>query len=233
MSSLSIILPVYDEKEVIEYVLSEWKIFLDKNKIRFNFIICEDGSTDGTKELLKKLKLNYPISLNQKKKRRGYGSAVLDGIKSAQSEFLLCVDSDGQCNPEDFPKFWKKRMSADILIGWRRRRSDPLQRKVFSLFFRIIYKLLFSASIHDPSAPFVLFKRRAILSYTKYLSYLNEGFWWGFIAVAIKAKLSINEIPIHHRKTQRGDKTKVYTLDKIPSIAFRNLVGILLLRFAK
>ncbi|MCL4338820.1 glycosyltransferase family 2 protein [Patescibacteria group bacterium] len=232
-ASLSIILPVFNEKEVIEYVLSEWKTLLEKNKIPFNFVICEDGSTDGTKELLKRLKLNYPIILNQKRKRRGYGNAVLDGIKSALSEFLLCVDSDGQCDPEDFLKFWKERMSADILIGRRRERSDPLQRKVFSNLFRIVHKTLFTTSIHDPSTPFVLFRKKVVTPYINYLTYLNEGFWWGFIAMAVKAKLSVNEIPINHRKTLCSVKTKVYTLDKIPSIAFRNLLGLFRLYFTK
>ena len=232
MNKLNTILPVFNEKDSIEYVLQEWKQELDKLNITYSFVVCEDGSTDGTKELLVQLQKKYPLVLNQKQERRGYGRAVIDGIKSADTEYILCVDSDGQCDPKDFKKFWDNRKKGDVLIGWRINRLDPFQRKIFSFMFKKVFFLLFPTSIHDPSAPFVLFKKKNINEYINYLTYLNEGFWWGFVGLCHKKKLKLYEIQINHRPRLRG-VTQVYKLEKILNIASRNLVGLFKLKLLK
>lgn len=232
MSKVSIILPVYNERKTIEPVLREWSRELKKLKVSFEFVVCEDGSTDGTSEFLKKIKPKYNLSLDQKKGRRGYGGAVIDGIKTAKSQWLLSIDSDGQCDPKDFQKFWENRNVSDILIGWRTDRADAIQRKIFSFLFKTVFKSLFPTSIHDPSAPFVLYKKKTVLPYLKYYRYLKEGFWWGFIGTAVKKNLTISELPMNHKIRLNGE-TVVYKTEKIPSIAFRNLVGLFKLKAAK
>ncbi len=232
MNKLGIIFPVYNERNTIEKVLSEWKSHLAKFKIDYIFIICEDGSTDGTAEFLKEIQKKYKLILDQVKYRRGYGSAVIDGIRRAQSVYILCVDSDGQCDPKDFKKFWDKREKSDILIGWRKKRADNKQRKIFSKMFNTFFKIIFYIKIHDPSAPYVLFKKKTISPHIKYLRFLKEGFWWGFIGTCSKKNLKIREIPINHRDRFAGD-TQVYKINKIPSIAIRNLLGLIRLKLTK
>src|SRR3989338_7815962 len=114
---LDIILPVHNERNSLKRVLDEWRNQLDQNHLTYQFIICEDGSTDGTKELLNKFRLKYNLTLNQKRERRGYGQAVIDGISSSSARYVLCVDSDGQCSPSDFEKFWRRRSTKVVLIG--------------------------------------------------------------------------------------------------------------------
>lgn len=229
-NKIDIILPVYNEKNSIERVLKEWIKKIPSN-FDYRFIICEDGSTDGTSELLVNLKKKYKLSLNQKKERRGYSKAVLDGIGDAKSDYILCIDSDGQCDPRDFLNFWETRKSSDVLIGWRQNREDVIQRKLFSLMFKIFFKMLFPTNLHDPSAPFVLFKRKKILPYLKHLLFLKEGFWWGFVGMCVKKRILISELPMNHRKRIDG-KTNVYLLKKIPFIAIRNLFGLIRLKLS-
>ena len=229
MSQISIILPVYNERKTIESVLKEWGKELNKLSISYEFIICEDGSTDGTSEFLKKIQKKYSLVLNQVRTRRGYGGAVIDGIKIAKSQYILSIDSDGQCDPSDLKNFWKNKDRADIIIGWRTERADAIQRKIFSFMFKTFFKLLFPTSIHDPSAPFVLYKRKTVFPYLRYYKFLKEGFWWGFIGAAVKKDLSIYELPINHRTRLNGE-TVVYKTNKIPEIAFRNILGLLKLK---
>lgn len=231
MDSLSVILPVYNEAQIIEIVIKEWRKVLNKARLNFELIICEDGSNDGTKSLLQKITPKYRLILNQVNYRRGYGQAVIDGITTAKKNFILCVDSDGQCDPRDFPKFWARRYQQDALIGWRKHRADSQQRKIFSRLFKTIFLLLFPTLIHDPSAPYVLFRKRKIYPYLKYLRFLKEGFWWGFIGMCVKKGLCVAELPIYHRRRLAGD-TQVYHLKKIPSIAIRNLFGLIKLKFS-
>ncbi|OGH24782.1 MAG: hypothetical protein A3B47_00315 [Candidatus Levybacteria bacterium RIFCSPLOWO2_01_FULL_39_24] len=232
MDKVSIILPIYNEKATIDSVLAEWEKELRKSKIDYIFVGCEDGSTDGTKELLEKLKKKYRLILDQKTFRRGYGVAVIDGINTSKTNYILCIDSDGQCDPEDFKKFWQQRQQADVLIGWRVKRRDPIHRKIYSQSFKTVFKLLFPTDVHDPSAPYVLFKKEIIMPYLPYLKYLKEGFWWGFVGMCMKKKLSLKEIIIHHRDRKAGN-TQVYRLSKILNIARRNLTGLFRLRFAQ
>lgn len=231
MVDLSIILPVYNEVNTIELVLKEWKKELDEHRLTYNFVICEDGSKDGTKELLKSLKNKYRLVLSQKDKRRGYGGAVLDGINESNSTHILCIDSDGQCDAKDFSKFWKNKKTNEVLMGWRVARQDAIQRKIFSRLFMFAFKILFPTFQHDPSAPFVLFEKKLIKPQIKYLTYLKEGFWWGFVGACYKKKIVINELPINHRERIDGN-TQVYLLQKIPSIAFRNFIGLIKLKLS-
>ena len=230
MKNLSVILPVFNERNSIETVLKEWLQEIKKNNINFQFIVCEDGSTDGTSRLLNKIQSRYELLLKQDKIRRGYGKAVIEGIKAAKTDYILCVDSDGQCDPKDFMKLWNNKNQADVIVGWRTNRADPPQRKIFSFLFKSIFKFLFPTKIHDPSSPYVLCIRKPILQNLKYLKFLSEGFWWGFIGMCVKRNLSMFEIPINHRQRLKGN-TVIYKINKIPSIAINNLVGLLKLKF--
>jgi len=232
MNDVDIILPVHNEKDILLTVLREWASVLNKMNISYSFVICEDGSTDGTKKLLLKLQKAYPIHLNQASLRRGYGRAVLDGIASSNGTYVLCIDSDGQCDPRDFHTFWKLRHKNKVIIGWRLTRMDTWIRILYSRLFHVLFSLLFFNRLHDPSTPFVLFQKKSILPYVHYLTYLHEGFWWGFIGTCLKFSISVMELPIHHRARLKG-KTQIYSLKRMPSLAMRNIVGLFALRFAK
>ena len=230
MDDLSVIFPVYNERKTIERVLQDWDTQLTKLKIPFRIIVCEDGSTDGTSQLLRQLVKRFGIKLLQRPQRSGYASAVTRGIKAAQTAYLLCVDSDGQCDPGDVFDFWQKRSEAQDLLGFRKARADSLSRKLFSLLFKSVFSLLFDASIRDPSCPFVLFRPGVIVPFVDKLALMREGFWWGFTGMCVKNKLSLLQIPVRHRPRFDG-QTNVYQLPKIPGIALRNLIGLLHLKF--
>ena len=95
-ASISIVLPVYNEENNLQNLLYEWNVALEDTKIIYEFIIVEDGSTDNTKEIISSLEKNYPLVNLSQNKRRGYTQAVLDGITSAKSDYILCTDSDNQ-----------------------------------------------------------------------------------------------------------------------------------------
>src|SRR5882724_6393409 len=99
--NLSIILPVYNEVDSLEEVISEWDAALRKiPDLRHTFLICEDGSTDGTQDLIRALEGRYSIVNNSVSWRRGYGQAVRAGIARARTDYILCIDSDGQIGPD-------------------------------------------------------------------------------------------------------------------------------------
>ncbi len=224
-NSIQILLPVYNEAESIKRVVDEINQEISKT-VNLSFIISEDGSTDNTKLILKELKEKYPIILISSRYRKGYAQAVVDGFKKVNKKYVLCLDSDGQVNPKDFNRIWKYRLSYDVVIGWRKHRKDPIQRRILSSGFKYFYKLLFGVKIHDPSCPFLLIKRGVIRKLLPHLGLLREGFWWEFVARVNLAGFSICEVPVHHRPRLDGD-TRVYTLNKLPGIAYRHILGII------
>tara|TARA_Y100000992_G_C21251843_1_gene486284 strand:+ start:242 stop:979 length:738 start_codon:yes stop_codon:yes gene_type:complete len=231
---LSVVFPIYNEEETIEQTLLEWKNTLDNLKINYELILAEDGSTDKTKEILNKLLLKYKdvFVSNIDDKKRGYSNAIISSINLAIGDCILFLDSDGQVDSEDFVKFWKKKhlLEDGILIGNRVERKDNLQRFLMSKAFLILHRILFFSDIKDPSCPYILCKKNFAQKINPYLKFMIEGCWWGFTAICIKKKMQINQIDINHRLRKKG-KTNVFLLHKIPSIALRNIYGLLKLRF--
>ena len=231
-SNLWVILPVHNEVDSLERVVSEWDAFLSKiPDLHHVFIICEDGSVDGTKELIVALELRYSILNNSVPRRRGYGQAVRDGIGLAETDYVLCIDSDGQIAPDQMTKVWSHRSEDRFFIGWRHPRLDPPVRLIYSKLFKLYHGLLFPNQLHDPSCPFVFGHAKLFKKVAPLLVYMNEGFWWGFVGACWKLKIPIDEIQICHRE-RFASKTQVYKIEKMPEIIFRNGIGLLQLWLA-
>jgi dolichol-phosphate mannosyltransferase len=221
---LQIVLPVHQEGEAIAATLQEIYNVITP-VVPFQFIICEDGSTDNTKEVLRETAKHLPMILDLVDGRRGYSNAVIDGYKHSTAPYVLCLDSDGQCEPREFVKFWELKDKYDIIIGWRFDRSDSFFRRLMSGTFRLWHRILFKTRLHDPSCSFLLARRTVIDALVNELGTLKEGFWWEFIARAMRKGFSIGEIPVHHRSRSAG-VTVVYKFKKIPGIATRHATGL-------
>ncbi len=232
-NSISICLPIYNEEKSIKKVIEEWVECLEKLSIDYKIICSEDGSTDDTPIIIEELCLNNNrIINNHSDTRRGYTGAVISGVEKSNSEFILCIDSDGQCDPEDFSKFWNNRdkVKNSFLIGNRFARKDGIFRLLISKLFKILHSILFNCKLNDPSCPYVLFKKKNFNTIKNKLNYMREGFWWGFTASCLLQNFDLIEININHKQRIDGN-TNVYKLHKIPIIALRNAVGLIKIRF--
>jgi dolichol-phosphate mannosyltransferase len=222
--AVEVLLPVHNEAESIESTVREIYEVLSP-RVAVRFIICEDGSVDDTKQVLLHLSQLFPIKLLMSGERKCYSRAVIDGMKSLEAEYLLCLDSDGQCDPKDFGKFWDVRDRQDVAIGWRVNRSDNFLRKVLSRTFYHVYQLLYRVPVHDPSCPFVLAHKQVIESVVSELGEMKQGFWWEFMARVHRRGFSIREIPVNHRGRSAG-KTQVYRLSRMPAIGYQHFVAL-------
>ena len=163
MKNISVVLPVFNERKSLSYVVESWHQFFLKENINHEFVICEDGSTDGTKELISELMQKYPISDQSSDERRGYGGGVTIGIKSSKYDYILCIDSDGQCMPNSFMKFYNCEEETDIIIGNRNPRRDPKLRIIYSSLLKIFHDFLFNSKISDPSCPYIFAKKEVFV----------------------------------------------------------------------
>ncbi|MGO9113297.1 MAG: glycosyltransferase family 2 protein [Thermoguttaceae bacterium] len=222
---LEVLLPVYNEADSIAATLRE--IYTVVSALAsMRFIICEDGSRDGTRQILIRLSSEIPVKLILSDARKGYSRAVREGMEAATAPYVLCLDSDGQCDPHDFLPFWKVRNDADVVIGRRVHRADPLLRWAASRFFYFFYQLLYRVPVHDPSCPFVLARREVVQRVGPHVVEMQQGFWWEFVARAHRRGLSIIELPIKHR-IRAGGSTQIYKLSKMPGIGYRHFRALL------
>jgi glycosyltransferase involved in cell wall biosynthesis len=228
---IDVVLPVHNEGASIGATLREFhRVVAVEAGIPIRFVVCEDGSSDDTVPVLKALAAELPLKLISDPVRKGYSRAVIDGLRGTDSEWVACIDSDGQCDPADFARLAALREGCDMVMGWRNPRSDVLIRKLMSGAFGLVYRRYFDVGLRDPSCPYILIRRsglEAILAGK--VGILKQGFWWEFGARPTALGLRITEAPVHHRVRSAG-QTQVYRPTKVPRIAWEHLLGLRQLR---
>jgi glycosyltransferase involved in cell wall biosynthesis len=229
--TIDVVVPVHNEGTSIGATLKEfYRIVALESKLPIRFVACEDGSTDETVPVLKRLVREIPLKLVSDPVRKGYSRAVIDGMRATDTEWIGFIDSDGQCDPGDFPKLAALREGADLVMGWRNPRRDAWPRKLMSGAFGLAYRALFDVRLRDPSCPYLLIRRSGLERILAgNIGVLSQGFWWEFVARAVALRLRINEAPVRHLPRRSGT-TQIYRPTKVPRIAVQHLVGLWALR---
>lgn len=165
MTSLSVIIPAYNEesgiRSIIERVLAIEPGLNEVGVESFELIVVDDGSTDRTAELA----AAYPdVRLIRHAKNAGYGAALKTGFAAAQSEWIGFLDADETYPPESYAEMLTaaRRTEADIVIGSRmsgRESKMPLVRRLGNLIFARLVSLISAQSITDSASGMRIFKR--------------------------------------------------------------------------
>lgn len=229
-ADVTILLPAHNEAACIERVIREFHAELSK-RLNVEIVVVEDGSKDGTKEIVKRLAEELPILADMADFRRGYSPAITQGAKHASSTYVLFTDSDGQHFPEDFWKLWDVREGNDIVTGARTPRADSRFRKLMSGVFVRAAKLLFPLrGFRDVTAPFRLVKAPVAADLAGDFRYMRESFWTEFTIRAAHKGYVSREVPVRHRPALRAEATVVYKPSQLPRIVTRQFKNLLTLR---
>ena len=231
MEKIQIVTPVYNEEKNIYTTIESFFKEYENNKFEISFIISEDGSTDNSINIINKLKKTYDIKLLSSPERKNYTDAVLIGLREANSNIISFVDSDGQYDPKDLKRLYDNLEPGKIVVGYRYPRVDNIFRLFISGSFKRLYQFLLKIELKDPSCGYFMAYKEDIESIinTDAVGLIKEGFWWEFYAWCIKRNLEIVEIPIKHFN-RKYDNTVVFKFNKIPGIAYRNIVGLFKLK---
>jgi dolichol-phosphate mannosyltransferase len=160
VSSLSIVMPVYNEGEVIESILLDLERHVVSRISDVEVIIADDCSTDGTAAILLRLSGKREwLAVERADANAGHGPSVLRGLRRAGGDWIFQIDSDGQFDVEDFWKLWEARDEADLVLGVRVERRDPLHRLVLSRIVSLAVSMLARRRLRDPNVPFRLIRR--------------------------------------------------------------------------
>ena len=162
--SLSIVMPVFNEQEVIATVVAEFAGVLEKFRDH-EFVIVNDCSTDQTLSILESLQSKYPyVRLATSQQNCGHGPTLARAYRESSGEFIFHTDSDHQFFAEDFWLLWQKMKEEqlDLVIGYREDRKDPFARLVLTRLVRVFLQFLFGVNLPDSNSPFRLCNRKAL-----------------------------------------------------------------------
>jgi dolichol-phosphate mannosyltransferase len=184
--------------------------------------VFEDGSTDGTKEVLKKLKDEFPgFHAEMTARKKGYPKAMKEAflnIDANEYDYVVAVDSDGQYEPNDFFKLWSimRRDSPDIVMGRRMMRREPPYRRMLSHGLRLLERVMFPVQCKDVTSVMRLMKVDLAHKIAKEIKYSPYNFWLEFTARMSLSGYKVMEVPISYR--ERAGGSRVYSVKKIPSV---------------
>lgn len=149
MSELTIIMPAYNEAASLPAFLEKLLPYCQQNK--FKLIIVNDGSSDGSREILDNLEPAEWLQVIHHKLNKGYGSAIKTGVDNVNTEYLITIDADGQHTLDDVGKLFAylKETDADMVVGKRASLHDTKYRRLGKFLIRSIAKLLMSIKITD------------------------------------------------------------------------------------
>lgn len=159
-TSLSVFFPVFNEAEALAEVISRASAVMESLEIvQYEIIIVDDGSSDGSGDIADKLAIEDPhIKVVHHGENRGYGAALVSGFEAAKYDWVTFNDSDGQFDLANLERFFEASTRADVVLGYRRARSDHAGRKLNAWLWGKLVRVILGVKVRDLDCAFKLFK---------------------------------------------------------------------------
>ncbi len=222
-TELSIILPVYNEKENLPDQYEKLITALSKLHRTYEIIFVDDGSTDGSRDVLRELAAeDRKVKLVFFRRNFGQTAAMSAGIEYATGRIILFMDADLQNDPEDIGKLADKIDEGyDVVSGWRKHRKDNLFiRKIPSWIANRIISRISGISLHDLGCSLKAYRSEVLKKISLY------GEMHRFIPIHVSwVGANITEIPVNHHPRIHG-KSK-YGLKRI----FKVVLDLITVKF--
>jgi glycosyltransferase involved in cell wall biosynthesis len=223
---LWVIMPAYNEEECVRHVAEEWLQTLKQHYPDFIFLALNDGSKDSTLAILNSIASKEKSFHVVDKLNSGHGQTCLEGYKIASkeaAEWILQIDSDGQCDPVYFDTFLHKASGERIIYGWRKSRDDGWRRLWLSRFVTLAAFVATGVWVKDCNVPYRLMHKTTLESI---VGLVPRDFYLVNILVAVLQEkyFGIAWVPIHFRNRMGGTASvKTYSFVKHGVKLFRQL----------
>ncbi len=204
---LSAVFPALNEKENIPALFAEAERALSRFCARWEVVLVDDGSTDGTADLAEELAargdgrfrvIRHPRNL-------GYAAAIRDGFAAARLPLVFYSDADLQFDLHDLRRLLPHLADHEIVSGRRRHRADAWPRRAASRVFNTLAGILLGIRVRDIDSAFKVFRR----SFLEEIEIESDHFLFD-TEVLYKARLSgrrVKEVPVRHRPRRGGRST--------------------------
>lgn len=202
MVDVSVLIPVYNEEESLRPLAGELSGVLDRLDKPYEVIFVDDGSSDGSFEVLRELALENPrIKVIRLARNFGQTAALRAGLDEARGEVIVTLDADLQNDPADIPSLLEKLdQGFDAVSGWRKNRKDKfLSRRLPSLLANTLISRCVGLPIHDFGCTLKAYGR----SFVKAVRPVGEMHRF-LIAEVQMAGARVAEVEVRHRARPYG-----------------------------
>lgn len=234
MSDRLVITPTYNEKENIEKIIR--KVF--SLETEFHMLIVDDGSPDGTADIVKGLMKEFPdkLFIEERKGKLGLGTAYIHGFKWALArdyQYVTEMDADFSHNPEDLPRLYEACVNggADVAIGSRYCNGVsvvnwPMGRILMSYYASAYVRLITRLKVRDTTAGYVCYSRKVLSSLNfDNIRFIGYAFQIEMKYTAWKLGYNVTEVPIIFIDRTEGTS-------KMSSSIFKEAIfGVMSMRF--
>lgn len=206
LPTVSVVLPVYQERDGIADVVNTTVKVLSEAGVSFEIVAIDDGSTDGTGEVLNDLGRRYPDRLRviRHPYNKGNGAAVRTGIRAARGETIACLDADGQHDPSDLVRLLPYTADYDLVVGARvRGYRGSWHRVLANRFYNALASWLTRFPIEDLTSGFRLFRASVVKQFV-HLFPPRFSYPATSTLAFIKGGYSVKYVPITVRERQSG-----------------------------
>lgn len=194
-------MPAKDESASLPVLYSELMAVIKKIHQPYEILFINDGSTDNSGKIMDSLaKKNHNVHVIHFRANFGKSAALSRGFEKAKGSTLITLDADLQDDPVDIPKFLSLMSKGyDLVVGRRQKRRDLLSKKLSSLLFNTLTRIITGVDLHDVNCGLKVFKKEVARDIKLH------GELHRFIPIlAAKHKYVVTELPVHHRPRKFG-----------------------------
>lgn len=219
---VSIVIPIYNEEENVKLLHEQIITVVNENNINYELIYVDDGSTDGSFDVLKTIK-NENTKIIKFRRNYGQTAALQAGITNSIGDIVITMDADLQNNPSDIPKILSKyNQGYDLVSGWRKKRHDSSIRTIPSKIANFLIAKISKTGLHDSGCTLKAYNGNIIRKINLFADHHR------FIpSIFMEYSNKITEIEVEHQPRMYG-KSK-YNIFRV----FRVIIDIIAISYWK
>ncbi|MEO6968041.1 MAG: glycosyltransferase family 2 protein [Rhodanobacteraceae bacterium] len=203
MPDLSVVVPVFNERDNIPSLLAEIAAAL-RGHVDYEVVYVDDASSDDALAVLKAERAKHPeLRIVRHLQQSGQSTAIRNGVRAARSAWIATLDGDGQNDPADIPKLLAARAQADqkirLFAGWRVTRHDTFSKRISSKIANGVRSRMLRDATPDTGCGLKLFERETFLA-LPYFDHMHRY----LPALVRRAGYQSVSIPVGHRPRTRG-----------------------------
>lgn len=201
---ISVVVPLYNEEESLPELVQWIDRVCKSESLSYEIIMVDDGSTDGSWQVVESLKMQYGASIKAIHFMRNYGksAALYCGFEAAEGEVVYTMDADLQDSPDEIPAMRKMILEEgyDLVSGWKRKRYDPIGKRLPSKFFNWTARKVSGIKLHDFNCGLKCYRKSVVKSIEVY------GEMHRYIPILAKHAgfKHIGEKEVHHQARKYG-----------------------------
>jgi glycosyltransferase involved in cell wall biosynthesis len=200
--ALSVVVPLYNESDSLEELHREVAVACDDQNLEWELVFVNDGSTDDSGAVAERIRAGDPrVKLLSFRANTGKAAALQAGFDIATGKIIITMDADLQDDPAEIPNLIAalENEDLDLVSGWKRKRHDPITKRLPSKLFNASVRFFGGLDLHDVNCGLKAYRREVIETLTIY------GELHRFIPVlAAFSGFKVGEIPVNHRPRIHG-----------------------------